>query len=250
MSVRKATHVASLATFVPIVICLALWCGHWARGQQAVSPNTPVKGAAAPATSRAADDAARKAEILSSDCWRRAMFDFNSWLRKQKVYPPEEVARIRADFSARVEAMSADELLLVQQDLEKKFQILNTPEAQEIRAWLGSYLSVLTERGREGVMRIIPNFDTMNSQQLQQTLGRLGHYRDSRAAQNTQVNALRATKKNPWVTHTPPARRSTPSSGGYSSPFRPSFERPFENTDLNSSRNGTTDPMKWMLLGF
>ena len=111
-------------------------------------------------------------------------------------------------------------------------------------------LSGFGSDGSEGVMRIIPNFDTMNSQQLQQTLGRLGHYRDSRAAQNTQVNALRATKKNPWVTHTPPARRTTPSSGGYNSPFRPSFERPFENLDLNSSRNGTTDPMKWMLLGF
>jgi hypothetical protein len=129
-------------------------------------------------------------------------------------------SRIRADFAARVDAMSADELKLVQADLEKKFQILNTPEAQEIRAWLGSYLSVLTERGREGVMRIIPNFDTMNSQQLQQTLGRLGHYRDSRAAQNAGQCAR--PKKNPWVTHAG-ARRSSPSGRLSSSPFRPSF---------------------------
>ena len=118
MSHRRAIHPASLAIGVPVVVCLALGLGKLARGQQSAPANAPAKSAAPPATSRAADDAARKAEILSSDCWRRAMFDFNSWLRTQKVYPPEEVARIRADFTARVDAMSADELKLVQADLE------------------------------------------------------------------------------------------------------------------------------------
>ena len=79
MSHRRAIRAASLTICGPAVICLALCGGQLSLGQQ------PAKSAAPASATRAADDAARKAEILSSDCWRRAMFDFNSWLRSTRL---------------------------------------------------------------------------------------------------------------------------------------------------------------------
>jgi hypothetical protein len=223
-----------------------------AYAQQAAAPATPAAPAAERSPSSADSDAKRKSEILASDCWRRAMFELNEWLRVQSVYPPEEVARIKADFAARVERMSAPELQLVLEDLETKFRILDTQEAREIRAWLGNYLALLTDRGREGVMRMIPDFATMNSAQLQQTLARLGQYRDARARQGTQKQQLRSTARNPWNQQPAPASRPAARTA-YRSPYRPpSFERPFENVNVGQQRRTSIDPegRVWLHLGF
>ena len=158
-----------------------------ARAQQA--------GNAQPA---AVSDAERKAKVLDSDCWRRAMFERNEWLRTQKILPPEEVARIKADFQARVDQMSAVELEMVLADLQLKFQMLNTPEAQDVRAWFGHYMSILSSQRREEMLKTIPDLANINSQQLQQTISRLAQRRDSRTQQQAQVRQLRSTATNPW----------------------------------------------------
>lgn len=76
------------------------------------------------ADSDAANERAQIAAILDSDRWRRAMFERDQWLRTQTVFGPDEVERIKADFAARVDAMSADELRRVLGDLEAKSRIL------------------------------------------------------------------------------------------------------------------------------
>ncbi len=131
-------------------------------------------------------DTAAKAELLASDCWRRAMVELDRWFATQQVYSPEQVARIKADFSARVDKMSASELKFVLADLDAKFQILDTQKAREVRAWLGSYLSILSDRSREELLRKIPEFNTMDSAKLQQTIARLAMRRDARGRQQTR----------------------------------------------------------------
>jgi hypothetical protein len=197
-----------------------------------------------PAAQPAATEAARKAEILASECWRRAIFERNEWLRTQTVFPPEEVARIKTDFAARVDQMSAKELEFLLADLQAKFRLLETPEARDIRAWFGNYLSILAERRREEVLRDIPDLATMNSTQLQQTLARLAERRDARARPARVMPSA-----NPWASSAPARRPAT--SSGYRSPYRPrSFERPFDNVQTGQTRNRMIDPMGGVWLSF
>ncbi|RLS50762.1 MAG: hypothetical protein DWH87_01475, partial [Planctomycetota bacterium] len=87
----------------------------------------------------AQESMAAKAEILQSSRWRRAIFELGEWLSVQKIYPPREVQRIKADFNTKVMKMSPQELEYLLDDLEAKFKIIEAPEAQEARAWVGQY---------------------------------------------------------------------------------------------------------------
>ncbi|MGD9722789.1 MAG: hypothetical protein AB7O59_15755 [Pirellulales bacterium] len=224
-----------------------------ARGQQ-----TPASGAGAATTAAAADDTDRKNEILRSDRWHRAMFEMSEWLNNQHVYTPAEVTRIKADFTARVNGMSAGELQTLLADVEHKLRILDTPEAREVRAWLGSYLAILSDRGREDLLRDIPEFSAMNSARLQDTISRLAQRRDARTRKNTQVQQLRSNAPNPWnqagvAAQQAAARgRSAPRSA-QQSPYRPrSTERPHENTRIGPTRTINVGPYGqfWMTMGF
>jgi hypothetical protein len=78
----------------------------------------------APAPDAAAapqDDIAKKAEILRSPRWRRAVFELGDWLDTQEIYPPKQVQKIKSDFNHRVAKMSSYELEYLLEDLEQKF---------------------------------------------------------------------------------------------------------------------------------
>lgn len=189
--------------------------------------------------------AAEKAEILNSEHWRRAMFELNEWLRTQTTLRPDEAARKRADFAARVETMSPDELRHVMADLDAKFQLLDTPEARETRAWFGQYLSVLADRRREQVLSEIPNFGTMSVAELNQVLARIDRKRSSQANfnQNRQARASAQKQANRNAKQAAADRRAA--RPAYRAPYRPqqqSFERPFDNAQVGSSRRMVVDP--------
>jgi hypothetical protein len=137
-----------------------------AGGQQ---PKQPEAGAAAPAKDAAAD-AARKHEILTSAAWRRAMFEFKEWLSAQQLYDAKQVEQIKRDFNARVAAMTADEVQYLLADMQAKFQILDSPQAQEARAWMASYLAVMSNKKKAEVLKDLPNVATMTAAQLNQEL--------------------------------------------------------------------------------
>jgi hypothetical protein len=236
-----------------MLICLA--CALSASGQPAApdasAPPAKASNAAAAATARPTTDAERKAEILGSDCWRRAMFELNEWLRIQTVHPPDEVARIKADFSARVDQMSASELQFVLSDLEAKFRILDTQQAREVRAWLGNYLSIISDRRRDELLKTIPDFATMSSMQLQQSIDRLAKRRDTGVRRQARDQQLRNSATNPWAQANPAASRSS-SRPSYRSPYRPpSFERPFDNVQTGGGGR-TIDPYGrvWLNMSF
>ena len=152
---------------------VAVACPLVSSGQQ------PAAAAKAPATAPAAapddddGDLARKAEIMNSPRWRRAIFELGEWLSSQQIYSPQEVHNIKADFNKRVTAMSSYELEYLLEDLDNKFKILETPEAKDARQWVGQYLSVMSDSKRAEVLKDVPNVVKMSSAQLQQEIDKI-----------------------------------------------------------------------------
>jgi hypothetical protein len=124
-------------------------------------------------------DLARKAEIMNSPRWRRAIFELGEWLSAQVIYTPTQVRNIKADFNRKVEKMSSHELEYLLDDLDAKFQIIDTPEARDARSWVGQYLSAMSDRKRAETLRDVPNIVTMSAAQLQQELQKIEQKRSS-----------------------------------------------------------------------
>jgi hypothetical protein len=236
-----------------------------ALAQKATPKAAPVKSVpttkapaakASPAAAAPATDAAAKAQIIGSARWRRAMFELNEWFTAQKLYTPEQVTKMKANFSAKVEAMSASELQFVLMDMEEKFQILDSKEAQEARAWLGNYMSVLTAKGRAEVLKRIPNFATMNAMQLQQAIAQLEQKRENVIQQQANVRQLRDSAPNPWTQNEAAAEQAyirdhTMQRSAYSSPYRSGTgERPFDNVKTGPSMSISSGPWgSWVNIG-
>jgi LPS O-antigen subunit length determinant protein (WzzB/FepE family) len=185
----------------------------------------------------AVDDAGKKAEILASKRWRRAMFEMSEWLSAQKIYDQKQVEKLKADFTARVNRMSATELQYMLADMEAKFQILETPEAEDARAWLAQYLSLLADKKREEVIAQLPNVATMTAAQLRDEIARIEERRTALERQQAAVQQLHSSSPNPWTQSTKMAQqayiRDHQATGGYSSPYRSpaTNQRPFENVN-------------------
>lgn len=129
--------------------------------------------AAAPAATSAAEDLARKAEIMGSTRWRRAIFELGEWLSSQQIYTPDQVHRIKADFNRRVAGMSSYELEYLLDDLDAKFQVMDTPEAKDARSWVGQYLAAMSDQKRAETLKDVPNVVTMSAGQLEQEIGKI-----------------------------------------------------------------------------
>jgi hypothetical protein len=156
------------------------------------TPPAAVGDEAAPkAASGAESDLARKAEIMNSPRWRRAIFELGEWLSTQKIYPPKEVVRIKSEFNHRVAKMSSHELEYLLDDLDAKFKILDTPEAMEARAWVGQYMSVMSDRKREEALKDVPDVVKMSAGQLQQELQKIEQKRASLQQQQAAFDAGR-----------------------------------------------------------
>jgi len=155
-------------------------------------PPAPVRSKTPPAltgpapTATAADDAdadeqdfQRKAALLQSSRWRRAVFELGEWLSGQEIYTPEQVIRMKADFNRRVAAMSSAELDDLLDDLEMKFKVMDTPEARDARSWVGQYLSAMTDRRRQEALRDVPDVVAMSAGQLAAEIQKIEQRRDA-----------------------------------------------------------------------
>ena len=89
--------------FKPFLPCL-LACAAVAGVTGAFAPAPLSLAADPPAATTEQDNAqeamAAKAEILQSSRWRRAIFELGEWLSVQKIYPPREVQRIKAELAS------------------------------------------------------------------------------------------------------------------------------------------------------
>jgi hypothetical protein len=160
---------------IPCGIVLTAACLLLAASAAAADPAaSPAAGSAAPAAGdEGKDDVARKAEIMSSQRWRRAIFELGEWLSAQQIYSPQEVNRIKADFNRRVAGMSSYEVEYLLEDLDAKFKIMETPEAKDAKAWIGQYLAAMSDQKRAEVLKDVPDVVTMTSAQLQQEIDRI-----------------------------------------------------------------------------
>ena len=172
--------------FMAVWFVAALICGTEV-GVRAADPQpaaSPAGEAAATRADESADqddaaDLARKAEIMNSPEWRRAIFELGEWLSTTKIYTPDQVRRIKIDFNRRVAGMSSYELEYLLEDLEKKFKVLDTPEAQDVRAWVGQYLSAMSDERRAQELKDVPNVVTMSAGQLQMEIKTIEEKRTS-----------------------------------------------------------------------
>ena len=124
-------------------------------------------------------DLEKKVAIMNSPRWRRAIFELGEWLSAQAIYTPTQVRNIKADFNRKVEKMSPHDLEYLLDDLDAKFQILDTPEARDARSWVAQYLSVMSDQKRAEALKDVPNVVTMTAGQLQQEIQKIERKRSS-----------------------------------------------------------------------
>jgi hypothetical protein len=182
--VIKATTLAAWA----LLLILATSGLRTASAQQS-KPKPPANPAAAQGATDSAT--AKRAEILKSERWRRVMFQMNEWLAAQPFYDKKQVERIKANQSAAVSKMTASDLEFMLEDMEAKFRILGSKEAQDARAWMWQNLSALTDKKREEVLKGMPNIATMTAPQLSQQIARIQQKRASLAQEQASYHQLR-----------------------------------------------------------
>lgn len=136
---------------------------------------TPEGGAHAAESTFGDDDGdlARKADIMHGPQWQRAVAELGAWLATQTVYTPSEVRRIKMQFNDRVDGMTSYELEYLLDSLSAKLKLLDTPEARDAKAWLGEYLSAMSDGRRAQALREVPNLLDMNAAQLWQEIQRI-----------------------------------------------------------------------------
>jgi hypothetical protein len=124
-------------------------------------------------------DLVRKADIMHGSQWQRAVAELGGWLATQRVYTPAEVRRIKVRFNEQVAAMSSYELEYLLDSVDQKMRLLDTPEARDAKAWLGEYLSAMSDARRAQELRTVPNLLDMNAAQLWEEIQRIDRKRAS-----------------------------------------------------------------------
>lgn len=132
---------------------------------------------------------ARKADIMHGPRWQRAIAELGSWLATQTVYPPAEVQRIKIQFNDRVASMSSYELEYLLESVAAKLEVLDTPEGRDAKAWLGEYLSVMSDARRAQALQNIPNILDMNAAELWQQIERIDAQRTALQQRQQGVEA-------------------------------------------------------------
>jgi len=178
-----------LATLVAAA-AIALLAFPAAVSPRAFAEQKPANGAAGPAQPAAAtaadqddddrgEDLVRKAEIMNSPRWRRAIFELGEWLSAQEIYTPGQVREIKSDFNRKVAKMSSHDLEYLLDDLDAKFKILDTPEARDARSWVGQYLAVMSDQRRAEALKDVPDVVGMTAGQLQAEIQKIEQKRAS-----------------------------------------------------------------------
>ena len=138
-----------------------------------------MAGAAAAARGDGDCDLARKADIMHGPQWQRAVAELGDWLSTQTVYTPAEVQRIKVRFNERVAGMSSYELEYLIDSIDGKMRLLGTPQARDAKAWLGEYLSAMSDARRAAELSKVPDLLDMNAAQLWEEIQRIDRKRAS-----------------------------------------------------------------------
>lgn len=147
------------------------------------------RAAAEPTAAECYGDLARKADIMFSPRWQRAVAAFGEWLGTQTIYQAAEVRRIKNQFNDRVAAMSSYELESLLDSLSAKLELLGTAEAREAKTWLGEYLFAMSDARRAAELRQLPNLLDLNAAQLWEEIQRIDRLRATVQQRQRDVEA-------------------------------------------------------------
>ncbi|HEY2883172.1 MAG TPA: nuclear transport factor 2 family protein, partial [Pirellulales bacterium] len=155
--------------------------GKETKSTQSPQPaNTAKAGGAAtvtplPIPGESAADAAKRAEILNSDRWKKVQKEFQEWLSMQVVYTPQQVEKMRAKLNAEINKMSAAELQQFLDQWDAKLKVLLGKDAGEVREWLGEYMSVIADGYRPTFLKKlgITDVSTLSAAQIEEGLDRI-----------------------------------------------------------------------------
>lgn len=134
-----------------------------------------VVAVGAATTVAANEEAAKKAQILASDRWKKVVQEFDQWLSLQVVYTPEQAAQLRAKLAAEVQKMSAEELEQFLNQWDAKLKVLLGKDAAEAREWLAQNLQVMADGYRKKFLQQlgITDITTMTAAQIEDAMERM-----------------------------------------------------------------------------
>lgn len=184
----------SHCTVTTLVIAVLTIAPCSTTGSSAALLADDAKPAAAPTYTGAADkasDLSRKAEILNSPAWRRAVFELGHWLDSQRIYTAPQIALIKSDFNTRVAKMSSFEVQYLLDDLEAKFRVMDSPEARDARAWVGQYLSTASDSKRSELLKDVPDVTKMSAGELANEIKKIETKRQQLSQQQSTFNQSR-----------------------------------------------------------
>jgi len=204
------------------------------NNQPSASAASPRSGGSTPATSgqpakqpaTTADEIAAKRAILESPRWQRMMFEFKQWLSAQKIYNDQQVLDLKRNFNQHVAEASPSELQFILDDMEAKFQIIDSQPAQDARAWMAHYLSIVTQKKRDELLRDVPNIATMTAAQLQQEVMRIERKKAAAARNQAAFDQVRQAqvdaqlKQNQQAQQAYIQQQNLAATSAYTSPYR------------------------------
>src|SRR6185295_6443969 len=82
-----------------------------------------------------------------SDAWKDARAKFDQWLSVQVVYDPAEVAAMKASLVSRIERSSADDLTTLLHVMQRRLDVLLSPEVVAARQWADEFYTPSGKRG-------------------------------------------------------------------------------------------------------
>ena len=139
-------------------------------------------------------DAAAKQEIFASKAWQQAMAGLNEWLSVQVIYDQKEVPQLKRDLVARFNKMTAPELRNYLADLQQKLAIMASPEATDVRSYIGYNLSVASDAYAAKIRRGLPDVLNMNALQVKQALYNLQQQQAATKANEAAFQQQRQTQ--------------------------------------------------------
>lgn len=173
-----------LVAFV-IAFVIAVGIAGWAADRcSATAPEADLAGTEC--------DLVRKADLMDGPQWQRAVAELGTWLATQTVYTPAEVWRIKVRFNEQVAAMSSYELEYLLDSVDQKMRLLETPQARDAKAWLGEYLSAMSDSRRAQELRKVPNLLDMDAARLWQEIQRIDQKRATLQQRQQGVTARQA----------------------------------------------------------
>lgn len=199
--------------------------------------------AIAPAAASASGDAAKKSALLASDAWKHMEQEFDQWAAVQVIYTPKQLEQQKAKLRAEVRKMNAAELQKFITETDAKLKKLLGKDADEARAWLGQYLSMMADGYRQKFIGEVPNFSDLTSAQMDQEYQKLRAkiLRQQNAQQ--QFDAARTQNVNAGLQAKAAQQRSSAAAAATSRVDGVSNANPFQGSHaIPQAEHGTGAP--------